>query len=231
MANDLISPVQDRDHPRPFVVGKNLARWHVPLHHYLEYGTDRAPALFRRPTFPELYAVAEKLISLRLAGQRPCVAYDDGELLHNHTALAFVSWHRLAGTVNKSISKSAKYRTHSVRGSREGRETVSRRFHLKYILALMNSSLAESWLATRRRNNKDIYPDDWKPFPVADVPLDGQRQLVELVDAILNEHRQHDHPLSLDLEERVKVLERQIDEHVYGLYGLTDDEIRRVEGG
>lgn len=49
---DLVSHRKDTVHPKPFVEGKHLARWLPATHKWLEWGTDRAPEMFRRPTFP-----------------------------------------------------------------------------------------------------------------------------------------------------------------------------------
>ena len=59
---DLVSDEKDEFHPKPFVEGKYLDRWVPATLKWLEWGTERAPALFRRKTFPELYEVNEKLI-------------------------------------------------------------------------------------------------------------------------------------------------------------------------
>ena len=58
--NDLVVDKKDSSHPKAFVEGKHLNRWIPATNKYLEWGTKRAPSLFRRPTFPELYEVAEK---------------------------------------------------------------------------------------------------------------------------------------------------------------------------
>lgn len=73
---DLVSEIKDKLHTKPFVEGKHLARWLPATRKWLEWGTERAPALFRRPTFSKLYEVSEKLISVDMAvGWRSCVSH------------------------------------------------------------------------------------------------------------------------------------------------------------
>ena len=64
---DLVSDEKGEFHLKPFVEGKYLDRWIPATQKWLEWGTDRAPALFRRRTFPELYEVDEKLISISIS--------------------------------------------------------------------------------------------------------------------------------------------------------------------
>ena len=89
---DLVSDVRDEHHPKPFVEGKHLARWLPTTNKWLEWGTKRAPGLFSRPTFPELYKVEEKLISVDMAAgvEKLRVAYDNRKLYHNHSAWSFI---------------------------------------------------------------------------------------------------------------------------------------------
>jgi type I restriction-modification system DNA methylase subunit len=217
-ANELISDTKDTLHPYPFVEGKDLIKWVVTDIHYLEYGTKRAPALFRRPTFPGLYKVDEKLISMDLAGEEQKVVYDDNQLFHNHSAWSFVPWHLLKNMVNNSIKKAAKYRHQDPLGNREKLEEVSCQFNLKYVLAIMNSSYALDWLKYKRRSKMHIYPNDWKQLPIAPIFIEEQKPFVELVDKILAEFHKHGYPLPAESTLRVKNWELELDEMVTKLY-------------
>jgi hypothetical protein len=206
-AADLISNVKDKTHPKPYAEGKDLIKWLPISVHYLEYGTKRAPALFRRQTFPELFEAKEKLISMDLAGGEPKVAYDSQQLMHNHSAWSFVPWYLLKNVVNKSINKTAKYHHQDPLGDREQREQNSEHFKLKYILAIMNSSFASEWLKSKRRSKMHIYPDDWKQLPIAPISLELQQGFVDLVDNILAEYEKHGCPLPESAKEKVALWE------------------------
>jgi adenine-specific DNA-methyltransferase len=188
-----------------------------------------APAMFRRPTFPQLHEAKERLLAFRMCGETPAVIYDDKRLFSNHTPIVFVPWHLLKGVANNSISKTAKYRRQDPEGDREERERISQQFHLKYVLAVMNSTFAREWLAKRRRSKLHIYPDDWKPLPIAPIPLEQQMEFVKLVDAILAEFARHGYPLPPDAAKRVAELEREIDARVNRLYQRTPGEFHIVE--
>ena len=223
---DLVSDVKDGHHPKPFVEGKHLARWLPATNKWLEWGTERAPDLFSRPTFPELYGVKEKLISVDMAAgvEKLRVIYDDQKLYHNHSAWSFIPWHSLSGVRNRSIKKQTRYsdeRPHPDLPQREELEDTSRRFDVKFLLGVMNSTAARDFLRAHRRSNIHLYPDDWKRLPIPDVLPEQQAPIVELVDQILDAKR-------TDPDADVSELENEIDEIVYLLYDLIPEEIATV---
>ena len=221
---DVLSNVRDESHTKRFVLGKDVLKWTLRNLRYLEWGTVRAPAKFSRPTFPEMHEAKEKLIAVRTPGAVPKVVYDDGCLHFDASSVGFVPWHYLEGVVNRSISKTAKYRRQSPDGDREEREQLSRRFHPKYLLAIMNSAFAREWLARRRRSKIHIYPNDWKQLPIAPIPLEEQEAFVRLVDGILAEFERHGYPLPAEAAARVAELEREIDQRVNRLYNIREFE-------
>lgn len=105
---------------------------------------------------------------------------------------------------------------------REELEETSRGFGVKYLLAVMNSTVARDFLRAHRRSNIHLYPEDWKKLPIPDIPTNEQAPIVRLVDRILDARRS-------DPSADVSEWEREIDERIYRLYGLSKDEIRLVE--
>lgn len=224
--DDLVSELCDKTHPKRFTEGKYMVKWVVRRTLYLEYGTRRAPRLCSRPTFPQLYEVPEKLISMDLSGGEARVAYDDRQHFHNHSAWSFVPWHYLKGVQNRSIRKTTKYQREMKaseappRVFREELEGLSSDVEIKYLLAVMNSKFANNWLAARRRSKIHVYPDDWRALPIISIPVQRQLQFVHLVDNILGEFAKNGHPLPAKSAKRVADWEREIDQRVAALYGL-----------
>jgi type I restriction-modification system DNA methylase subunit len=223
VTEEVVSELKDKWHPKPWVEGKDLLRWSVRRIRFLEWGTNRAPAKFRRKTFPELHEAKEKLLALRIVANKTVVAYDDRKLYSNHTAVTFVPWHQLAGVRNNSIKKTAKYRD-EVRGQstarlfREDLEELSEQFQTKYLLAVMNSTVAGNWLATRRRGKLDVYPDDWKGLPIPNASAAVQSAIVARVDEILVLYSTYGHPLPAHEDARLTKLEVEIEAMVSTLY-------------
>ena len=97
---------------------------------------------------------------------------------------------------------------------REFSEETSRRFSTKYVLAVMNSTVAGNFLRANRRSNIHLYPNDWKKLPIPDVSKEKQDPIVALVDQILDLKKKEP---SADISE----LERKLDVMVAKLYGVT----------
>lgn len=187
---DLVSETYSDIHNKRYFQGKHMGTWTIENHLWLEYGTARAPALFSRKTFPELYDVPEKLVTMDLSGPSLRVVYDDQQMWHNHSAWSIVPWHSLSEVQNKSLNKTARYSSErqgptAITAHREQLELISSRFDILYLLGLMNSTVAKNWIASNRRNKMHVYPDDWKPFPIRDISLAQQQPIVDLVRQIL----------------------------------------------
>ena len=216
---DLVAEERDERHPKRFAEGKHLARWLPATHRWLEWGTPRAPALFRRPTFPEMYEVDEKLISVDMAAgaSQLRVAYDSRQLLHNHSAWSFVRWMDLRGVRNRSIKRKTRYADEKPQRPdlprREELEETSGRFAVKFLLGVMNSSVARDFLLANRRSNIHLYPDDWAKLPIPDCAETAQTRVIGVVEDIL-EVKERDPSADVD------VMEAELDRLVTGLYGV-----------
>jgi len=132
------------------------------------------------------------------------------------------------GVRNNSLKKAARYRGEEPSRPdlpwREDLEKTSRRFALKYLLGVVNSTVAHDFLRANRRSNTDLYPDDWKELPIPDVSKEQQAPIAALVDKILTAKR-----AKPDAE--VSALEAEIDARVAALYGLGSLEtVRIIEG-
>ena len=149
------------------------------------------------------------------------VVYDNQNLYHNHSAYCFVRWYNLAGVRNRSIKQRTRYRDEKpIRPDlpkREELEETSCRFNLKFLLGVMNSTIARDFLRANRRSNIHIYPDDWKQLPIPDVSLEVQAPVIELVDKILAAKQK-------GFERKVSRLEKKLDKIVSMLYGVENME-------
>ncbi len=104
---------------------------------------------------------------------------------------------------------------------------------LKYVLTLLNSRLYYFWLYHRgKRKGKmlELYQTPLSEIPVKRISDADQRPFVDLADNILSITSSSDYVTNPEKQVQVKAYESQIDGLVYGLYGLTEEEIRIVEG-
>ena len=113
-----------------------------------------------------------------------------------------------------------------------GKSTVivleSGSMNLKYILALLNSTLVSFWYRIYFRSLAlaggylRIGNNEIKAIPVPDVTSEQQAPIIEIVDRILAAKR-------TDPDKDVAALEKEIDRVVYSLYDLSREEIEIVE--
>jgi len=108
-------------------------------------------------------------------------------------------------------------------------------FDEKYILALLNSTLF-NWLHLVKFYTARIpmgslkYPVSFlRELPIRKISIGGQASFSDLVDKILKNTKTDGYLKDAEKQAKVRDLERQIDELVYKLYGLTKGEIQIVE--
>jgi type I restriction-modification system DNA methylase subunit len=97
----------------------------------------------------------------------------------------------------------------------------------EYVLAVLNSRLT-NWFYKRRFTNSSKLTVNLSKEYVSQIPMKippkaDQKQLERLVHRILAAKQR-------DVEADVSAMEREVDQFVYGLYGLTPEEIQIVEG-
>lgn len=243
--DDLLSEKKDRIHCREYIEAKDIGRYEIKRIHYLEYGTKRCPGQIRCSTFPELYRGHRVLVNG--FGAIQAVLDDDKRYLHNHTIYALVPWRTLRGVENNSISASIKrYCTMA----REEMDRLSQSMDERYLLGLLNSRLGLYLLNLVRGGDFHILPEHLRAIPVAGDGTAGtmgisgtgatatvaeetavpdvsaaavQARIAALVEQVLAAK-------STDRNADTASLEAEIDQLVYQLYGLTDEEIEIVEG-
>jgi len=223
---DLISEKKDKIHSKSYIEAKWVSKYIVEKIKYLEWDTKRVPNKTRRPTFPELY-IPEKILMGGMTG----AIYDDTGLLCNHSIAVSVLWKDLKDVQNRSIDGSIKkdFKIMNIYPFRNQLEENSKRFNLKYLLAILNSQFAYKFLDSIRRSQIGFYPNDLKKLPIKIVPKSEQQPFISLVDKILSTTKDDDYLDNPSKQAKVRELERQIDQMVYKLYGLTEEEIKIVE--
>jgi serine phosphatase RsbU (regulator of sigma subunit) len=95
----------------------------------------------------------------------------------------------------------------------------------KYLLGILNSNITK-YIVTQSAATRQGGFLEFKPMYIEKVPIpekDRERRIEEYVNSILSK-------LQENPDEDVIELEHKINEQVYRLYGLTEEEIRIVEG-
>ena len=117
-------------------------------------------------------------------------------------------------------------------------------FSLFYLLGLLCSKIMTFYFSRTLADGKQTFPkikgSQIKQLPIHNIdftnPTDKARhdKMVELVERMLDLHKQL-HAARLTqaqtlLQRQIDATDRQIDRLVYELYGLTEEEIKIVEG-
>jgi len=93
-----------------------------------------------------------------------------------------------------------------------------------FLLGLLNSSTLQYYYLNRYGDKRADFPKIKGTYlnrlPIADPPAKVKAQLEKLVEK----------RLGLEAGAKAEAVEREIDQVVYGLYGLTAEEIKIVEG-
>ena len=98
-------------------------------------------------------------------------------------------------------------------------------YHIKFILCLLNSKLFYKWLyfrGKRKGYTLELYQKPLSEIPIRKSNIDEQKSFIRLADQILISKK-------TDPYSDTTALEAEIDQLVYELYGLTDEEIAIVE--
>jgi adenine-specific DNA-methyltransferase len=102
---------------------------------------------------------------------------------------------------------------------------TSDKYNLKYVFAIINSKLIKYYWKKNFNDGKTLFPKI-KKTQLVEIPISNttshQDQISKLTDTIMSKKRDS---LNADTE----TLEAQIDELVYEIYGLTEEEIKIVE--
>ncbi len=105
---------------------------------------------------------------------------------------------------------------------------------VKYLLALLNSNLLKFYFGfigiMTAGGAYTLKQETISAFPVKEIMEVEQESFIDLVEKILKIAKEDDYLKNTAKQAKVRDIEHQIDELVYKLYGLTDDEIKIVEG-
>lgn len=118
-------------------------------------------------------------------------------------------------------------------------------YHIYFFLGIINSNFL-SWYHRinspkgKRKSFPKVLIGDIRDFPIPTIDLDNNDQkvsyysIISLVDSMLESQKQlHTAKSDSDkkiLQQKIDAIDKQIDRLVYELYGLTEDEIKIVEG-
>ena len=122
-------------------------------------------------------------------------------------------------------------------GSRALNFIKTDRINLKYLTGILNSKLSYFWLKNKGKQLGDLLQVD--KGPLLEIPIyvgaeNQQKQIIVLVEKIISLNKElRETPENTDkwdnLKSEIEKTDHKIDDEVYKLYELTDEEIKIVE--
>lgn len=215
---DLVSDTYDSVHCRPYLEAKDMDSYVVNNVRYIEYDTYRVPDMVSRPTFRELYD-RPKLMFNCLGKMKVMIDYSNHYICQQGIRVALL-WKDLKGVENRSILTSIKRYS---KLSRNEMENISSSFNMYYLLGILNSKYATQLLTNIRGGDYHIVPEHIRNIPIASASEEIQNTVAEIVMNIIAFKQNNSNYDTSELENR-------IDKIVYQIYGLTEEEIKVVEG-
>ncbi|MEO0075676.1 MAG: TaqI-like C-terminal specificity domain-containing protein, partial [candidate division WOR-3 bacterium] len=117
----------------------------------------------------------------------------------------------------------------------------SKKYNLKYILALINSRLINFYFHLLLGGGLHVYPNDVKNLPIHNINFSNPQEkkmhddLVKLVEKMLDLNKQIQNVSEksdkwYSLKSEIEKTDNKIDEMVYKLYGITEKEKKIIEG-
>ena len=192
---------------KQFCEGKSIERYSFTQAGWLNYRPDE----HYNPMFPELFE-NKKLMFINVVKDRLRFAYDNEGFYNSHTVINCVRLDLLSGVSHVSAR----------RAFRSADSNLAKKYDYKFLLGVLNSDLTNWYFRNFLSEGLHFYPNDAKELPIPDVTPEQQPLIIELVDQILD--AKHTDPDS-DTSDP----ENEIDNLVYELYNLTENEITIVE--
>ena len=191
----------------PFLKGRDISRYHIKkptnflIHNYHQFLDPQIDILRFTPAFLEL---------------KPKIVYR--QTANKIIAAVDTNGYYLDKTVHLIVPKNR-----------------SSYVDMKYILGLLNSTLFNylyAHIAQEREGRAfaQVKTTYIKRLPIKICNVAKQKSIIDLVDKILSLTQSEDYLENPQKQAKVKEYEREIDQLVYKLYELTEEEIKIVEG-
>lgn len=195
--------------------GKDMGYWRVKNSYFIDY----RPEVMYNPMFIELFE-NEKLVGLRTLSDigKLRFIYDDEGLFCNDSVVVLTQWHLFKDinypTIKRNITKE--------------RIDVSERYSIKYLQAILNSKLIKFYVNELLYDGTHFYPNHMKSLPIRVLEQSKQKPFIKIVDKILAITEDEDYLTNSTKRAKVHDYEKQIDQLVYKLYSLTQEEIKII---
>ncbi len=145
----------------------------------------------------------------------------------------------LTRKVGYFIIASIDYNNYYYEQTLHGTTLTNNNYDLRYVLGLLNSKLFHYYYRITNSKGGNIFPQvrisSVMNLPIKVLDKEKQQPIIKLVDDILSLNKQlqefgdKKNNTTFKLEEDIKRTDQEIDELVYGIYGITKEEKKIIE--
>lgn len=206
---------------KPFLRGRDVKRWRVEYQDLWLIFTRRGIDIKKYPAIEKHLKQYKKQLMPGVPGGRKPGSYEWYEIQDN---IAYWEEFERLKIVWGNLAQKPKF-SFSEKGMYINAPSCLLMSQDKYLLGILNSNITK-YIVTQSAATRQGGFLEFKPMYIEKVPIpekDRERRIEEYVNSILS--KLQDNP-----DEDVIELEHKINEQVYRLYGLTEEEIRIVEG-
>jgi type I restriction-modification system DNA methylase subunit len=219
-----------RGNAKRCLIGADIKRY------FLKWGNlwlDYQPAIMYGPRHPKFFEGQKIIISKTSSkGFGLMATLDDKSYYCDQRLVCLVKYKEVAGTGLRTDFKGFQ--------KTETSESIS--YHLGLLNSKAMSFYFRNFVATKNLQGDytDVLPQMVRALPIRTIdftnPTEKQMhdELVALVERMLELHKQLKKASFASekepIERQIAATDKKIDQHVYQLYGLTDEEIKIVEG-
>ncbi len=205
------------DNFKKYIEAENFTKWRINSFKFIDY----RPLEHHRPNFSELFEV-KGLMCKRTISSGLCFILNDKKFYCNDGVTTSVRWVDLQSVKNNQLKQ---YKLN------EKSELVkfSSQINNKFMLALLNSRLIEWYFYEYYSDKLHFYPEHLRNLPIKLADRSFQTIFVEIVDKILAITNSSDYITNSEKQAKIRDYEKQIDQLVYKLYGLTQEEVNVIQ--
>ncbi len=205
---------------KKYLRGANIKRYFISFTNmYLNY----IPKKLYRPRFQELFENEKIIISN--VGKDICASYDDNNYYIDNSSCLVLKY-KLKSVLDLHRRK--------IRITSE-ECNLSEKFDIKYILGLLNSKLMNWFYQIKYSDGLHVLPDNLKKLPIKIATASEQNRISTIVIRILKLNNDlsglgdKKTEQRIRLEEEIKKANQEIDDLIYKLYNITEEEKKIIE--
>lgn len=213
---------------KKYVEGREISRYNIQWENkYMDY--DNNSEYFHRPKFSELFE-RNKVIVRRVSGKnnRLFSTYDEDHFYTNDNLIHLILWD---DDIIKLQNPGKEFEVSKPYGA----------VPITYVAGIISSKLISYFFdkgiatGTLQGTYTGVYPEDLREIPIRDTNQEQKEEISSLVEKIVTLNKQHNESSMKKTDDFVKIgdeikeTDNKIDELVYKIYGITDDEKKFIE--